>query len=190
MKTLKSPTDSDRDEGIGYQTVELPLRASASAGSEQTVGDGLGVEVGKLLLGQAGDEILLKCFVKAVDVFLFLGKFRADDIIAQEARASCQFTRQVFGSKGGRRGEREKVFEKLSQFLDLLGGWIGFQRFWDEGTGKQGAFQQNVVAVEAELIKIGQALLARVAAHGEICNRREIGLERHCHVLNFLSCSR
>jgi hypothetical protein len=112
MKTLKSPTDSDRDEGIGYQTAELFL--GASAGGEQTVGDGLGVEVGKLLLSQAGDEMLSECFVKAVDVFLFLGKFRADDVIAQESRASRQFTRQVFGGKGGKAERTRKRSRKAA----------------------------------------------------------------------------
>jgi hypothetical protein len=49
LKDIAQDANGSRDERIGCQTVELSL--GAGAGGEEAVGDGLGIEVGKLLLG-------------------------------------------------------------------------------------------------------------------------------------------
>ncbi len=64
------PQDADRlgDVVKGNFPVEVPIGAGASG--EQAVGDRLGIEIGKLLRGQAGDQVFLKSLVKTVNCAL------------------------------------------------------------------------------------------------------------------------
>ena len=128
----------------------------AGASGEEAVGDGLGVEVGELFFGQAGDEVLLKSLVEPIHGSVPLGQFGADDLIAQEAGAAGQGHGERFRRQAARGGKGKEGSEEACQGCCLLSRRADLQPFGDERTGQQSAFDGLAVAVEAELVEIGQ----------------------------------
>lgn len=101
------------------------------AGGEKAIGDGLGIQVGKLFRRQSADEVSLERLIEPQELTFACGCLLGqllEDNVPQKPGTLGEFHSQALSGKGPGQGEAEKLVQEIPYGVGILQGRGLFQR--------------------------------------------------------------
>ncbi len=141
----------------GIAAFEIAIHAGA--GGKQAIGNGLGVEIGKLLRGKTGNEVFLEGLIvteKLSALGFRLPELLSHNLIAQETGTFGKGNSERLGSEVDRKFKVEEELDKFLKDLWIFKGGSGFEFLSGEMTGNAGLMVKLAIAEEAKFVKIGE----------------------------------
>ena len=119
------PQDSDRlgNQIVSQDSIECSIRSGPRG--KEAVGYGLGVQVGKLIRLEVGDEMFLECFIEAKNPLRActgcLAQFLFDNLIPEEARPCSELFCKTLSGELRRQRELKELLEQGEECYGMLG---------------------------------------------------------------------